>query len=854
MGLGFAAVEPFLPSPYAPRIHVGWENGVSSDERLRLELAFRLARPEHLEGTAWRYDLVDPRPETVAALIAHPAVKDTHEIDRTAGVVQPGAPRGTTWIRPRALHFWRVPSILAALATASAAAALLSVAWLVLTRQQWSRRACLLTSAGLLAAGAAWHAISSVLGPTVVALVAAAGTAVFGVANGSYRVTAKGATLVAIVWAAAIALIGGTSVVRAAAACGVVYTLGYVPGALLVPPRDDDTALSLAPVRTIAGLLLSTMGFFLCLRLSVPWVIGPVALLLAAVMVHGRAAFTPPRPAVTPSWDAVIVGLAAVIAFAPILIAAARMSSGQFPPVFFNVGTPYFLGHVHSLVKTTTFPPPSLSFLDGRRSYHYGIHGLAALISRSSGLAPHHTLFLVVLPLLTVGVVAAAVVLARRISPQLPSLVSIPMLLVSVPTFWYQFWGVVGPRVREAASAWTLSPLHVLMRQWDLWGVASNNAHNIAAHFLVLACLAGIAAAPTRGWRLPIFLAGVAFIVKAPTGVSLLAGLALLQAVRATTERSFRSLMPALAAVAVFGAVYIAFWVIPGQESGLQLFPLYQVKVLSDRGRLATFGADVVWLLLPALIALTVGLGGRDRQSPSLLLFAVASFIVANTFHASIAVGVADDWLQIMIAVPLFLRAFVLSVAGQRWTRFSRGVRVAFLCAVALAIVPPLVAAASYAALLIRDPQNGHEFADNRLLGEALAVIPTEHTTIVTNDLRYPADRFQHDNRQMQIPALFGHQAFAVNYEFESYPFSEERRTLQELLRATEWTDAIERAAQKYHWTHLVVHKHYAHPAAIPLERLFDNDAYTVFRFSAAPPTSAPAARRVPPHQAAARR
>ncbi|MGH7551968.1 MAG: hypothetical protein ACREMQ_02960, partial [Longimicrobiales bacterium] len=99
LGLGLVAVEPFLPSPFAPRIHVGWANGVSSDERLRLELAFQLARPEHLEGTAWRYDLVDPRPETVAALIAHPAVTDTHEIDRTAGVVLPGAPRGTRWIR-----------------------------------------------------------------------------------------------------------------------------------------------------------------------------------------------------------------------------------------------------------------------------------------------------------------------------------------------------------------------------------------------------------------------------------------------------------------------------------------------------------------------------------------------------------------------------------------------------------------------------------------------------------------------------------------------------------------------------------------------------------------------------------
>lgn len=800
LGLGLVAIDPLLPSPYAPRIHVRWAGELSIAERQRLESAFQLARPELLDGSTWRYDLVDALPANVSALIAHPAVEDTHEINRTAGVVEPGVPRGATWIRSRALHVWRVPSVRAALATASAAALLLSLVGLVLTRPAWSRRAA--RSVDRLAS--TWEGAP----------------------------VRRAMAFVAIAWVAAMALIGGTSVVWAAAACGVVYLFGYVTGALLVPPRDDDTALSTGLIRTIVGLLLSTLGFFLCLRLSVPWVIGPAALVVAGAMVYGRAAFAPPRPAVTPSWDAVIAGLAAAIALAPILIAAARMSLGPFPPIFVHMGTPYFLGHVHALVKATTFPPASLSVVDGQRVYHYGIHGLAALISRSSGLAPHHTVFLVVLPLLTAGVVAAAAVLARRISPQLPSSVTIPMLLVSVPTLWYQFWGVAGRRLAEAASTGTLSPLEGLMRQWDLWGVASNNAHNIGAHFLVLACLAGIAAAPTRGWRLPIFLAAIAFIVKAPTGVSLLAGFGLIQAVRAATEQRLRPLMPALGAVAMFGAVYMAFWVMPGgQESGLRPFPLYHVGVLIDRGRLATFGADIAWLLLPGLIALRVRPDDPDRQSLALLLFAAASFIVANTMHAAIAVGVADDWLQIMVAVPLVLRAFVLSAAGQRWTRFSRGVRLAFLGAVALAIVPPLVAAASYAALLIEDPGNAQEVADNRLLGEALSIIPTEQTLLVTNDLRYPTNGFQSDDAQLQIPALFGHQAFAINYAYESYPFSKERQALQALLRGTEWTDAIERAARKYHWTHLVVHKHYSHPGVIPLERLFENDAYAVYRF-----------------------
>jgi hypothetical protein len=80
----------------------------------------------------------------------------------------------------------------------------------------------------------------------------------------------------------------------------------------------------------------------------------------------------------------------------------------------------------------------------------------------------------------------------------------------------------------------------------------------------------------------------------------------------------------------------------------------------------------------------------------------------------------------------------------------------------------------------------------------------------------------------MQIPALFGHQAFAVNYAHEAV---EERRELQQLLQRPEWSDAIPEAARTHHWTHLVIRKDYVHPAPIPLEQIFENQFYAVFRF-----------------------
>jgi hypothetical protein len=130
--------------------------------------------------------------------------------------------------------------------------------------------------------------------------------------------------------------------------------------------------------------------------------------------------------------------------------------------------------------------------------------------------------------------------------------------------------------------------------------------------------------------------------------------------------------------------------------------------------------------------------------------------------------------------------------------------------------------------MVLRHPDSGNDFVDNRSLAEALAAIPTRGTVIVTNDLRYPAGNFTRDYRQMQIPALFGHQAFAVNYAHEAV---EERRPLQQLLQEPRWSRAIPDAARMYHWTHLLIHKDYVHPADIPLEKIFENELYQVFRF-----------------------
>ena len=71
----------------------------------------------------------------------------------------------------------------------------------------------------------------------------------------------------------------------------IVYACGYLVGSLLVERLDEAPVLTWAVIRTVAGLLLSTIGFLLSLVLSLPWFLVPGTLVAATVYFRGRRAF-----------------------------------------------------------------------------------------------------------------------------------------------------------------------------------------------------------------------------------------------------------------------------------------------------------------------------------------------------------------------------------------------------------------------------------------------------------------------------------------------------------------------------------------------------------------------------------
>jgi hypothetical protein len=77
-----AAVLSLTLSTDPVPIHVRWKPGVNDAERAELERQFSLTQGEFREGTTYAYGLANTSTENIRALVQHPRVDDTAEINR----------------------------------------------------------------------------------------------------------------------------------------------------------------------------------------------------------------------------------------------------------------------------------------------------------------------------------------------------------------------------------------------------------------------------------------------------------------------------------------------------------------------------------------------------------------------------------------------------------------------------------------------------------------------------------------------------------------------------------------------------------------------------------------------------
>jgi hypothetical protein len=91
------ALHGTLRAVYGQRaayVHVRWTPNVDPATQEQVERGHSLARVEFRELRTWLYYLTDVSTENIRSLVGHPAVEDTHYINRTAFHIARTAERG----------------------------------------------------------------------------------------------------------------------------------------------------------------------------------------------------------------------------------------------------------------------------------------------------------------------------------------------------------------------------------------------------------------------------------------------------------------------------------------------------------------------------------------------------------------------------------------------------------------------------------------------------------------------------------------------------------------------------------------------------------------------------------------
>lgn len=589
---------------------------------------------------------------------------------------------------------------------------------------------------------------------------------------------------------------------------------------LLVEPgrRPRPSEALVAAVLGLAGL-----GFLLLVArfLALPsFLVTLVLVAAAALAVVRRGRDLIPRFA-GPETDWAALAIAGLFVL-PTLIGGALMGLGEHPAIFLNADTPYRLTHVYQFVEDRGLPPLSLSNLDVRFGYHYGGPAAVAALHLASGL-PVHTAFFLSIAVVTCGLAAAAALLAERIRGPLPFALVFGVILVASPTMAWHFG--------KATVEWTQDPQVFFNHFPDL-------TVSIGLFLFLVMLLACLGRATGRNAALILVVTLV--IAAAKSSYFAAAGLlvfstALVWAYRRRDPRWL--LLPVLCFLAGMTINWAAG--LSGSVT-VSLEPLFFFAENSKRA--VKHGLDLLLFLLPAgLLWWRAGRSGNSFGEGKdhlviLALSLLALFAFLNLVGSYIAGPGGALEPNVNFLEPLKMLPKLLAVAGlvalaALWPQDRPRLRLGIAVFLGLLIALPLAHRTTHAVMPLIWPEAGHEFVDNRAIGEALAAIPVAGSVIVTNDLRYPADDYKRDRRQMQIPALFGHQAYAANTTYERESTAQRREARQNRLAQPTWDPELARIAAEEGWTHLLIHRVAPHPKGIPLTRLFENERYLVYRF-----------------------
>lgn len=553
-----------------------------------------------------------------------------------------------------------------------------------------------------------------------------------------------------------------------------------------------------------------------------------------------------------PEWSdraVLATGVIAAIWMAHVTVSAWAMGQGDFPPMFFNIDTPFRLNHVHELLRGRGFPPQSIANAGVIARDHFGGPAAAAALAQITGLAPHTALFAVMLPVAALGVFGASVLLVGHLVPSDARGLRVAGL-VAVLMPWTLPVRAAFDSVRESLTSGAMQPLRAYLG--TLWrdpqsfnNYVEDVTHALGRVLLLLVVTALVAPAPRA-------LAAAAFAVvllgQIKSGHVVVAGVVLGVAGLWHAVQLRRVWPLGLVAVAAAGSQLLLRLGGVGSLFRLVIEPGWMLKYFPDVALRDGLSAAVV-LTVPVALWLTTparrGTMNVDRPLGGLLAVVAG---VYGLFQVLGAHGVRLSWqpgatpvevpyrefLEPLGQMPLVVATMAVAMAAAVWSHGPRWRRTALLVFLALLVGPGVLHRIRHTAIMASEPSRGHEQADNRAIGDALGAIPVAGAIVATNDLRYPAQFYDRDLRQFQVSAVRGHQAFGLP-GYERYEGWEQRVVLQRALAGDDQAAASSavQALADHGVTHLLIHKKLRAPDLTARRRLFDSDDYAVYALDA---------------------
>lgn len=525
---------------------------------------------------------------------------------------------------------------------------------------------------------------------------------------------------------------------------------------------------------------------------------------------------------------------------------AVLMGEGSYPAYFFNVDTAYYLGHVHGLLKSTTYPPESLSNVGYLGGYHYCVQNMAAILSRLSGISAHKSLFWIIMPMIILGTFAAVVRIRKEFCPNLP-LAAFCLLVLFFPVVTPDFWSAV----QRVAGNGQLASLLTFFYDPQLFqqGFPMFSTQMAVLLFVTISgCLVSFEKIETRILYVICFV--LLLMVKSPWFVAVGCGVIFISIYKLLRFRESAFIVWSCLVLFISFAIHFLLPTVHGRllivDPGYYFIFLdnithvinYPINFAIDRFIDGFFIFFRIWIF-PIIIFMFLlftarkNIFNQDRVI-ILILMIVAPVLFVNVFvlndtRVNVNITLNRNLLQIVSPLKYSIGIMSSYLISSVFIKNSMAYNMLKIYIVLFVVSLPLTHLSMISIRFFHDKKTGHEYVDNSLIADVLKGIPVKNSIIVTNDFRYPANNFKRDLRQLQIPALFGHQCYACNFRYQVFAESAKRLEFQKDFRKKRWRGEIENNIVKEGWTHLIIHKNYPHPSNIPCEVVSENRNYIAY-------------------------